>query len=78
VKHDNLNVCILIKTVPVKVYNIVDQLKKINEVKKCYITYGRFDIAAFAEVMAYEKARRLSAKVNELEGVRSTETLVEA
>lgn len=72
-----LNCCILLKTVPTKIYSIVDAIKKIDGVKKCYITYGRFDVVAFIEVSNYDEVRVISTKINELDGVRSTETLVE-
>ena len=73
-----LNGCILLKTVPTKVYRIVEEMKKIEGVRKCFVTYGRFDIVAFIEVSNYEEARKLSTRINELDGVRSTETLIEA
>ncbi|MCX8191173.1 MAG: Lrp/AsnC ligand binding domain-containing protein [Nitrososphaerales archaeon] len=77
-KRKKLSCCILIKTVPTKIYNIVDEVKKIKEVKQCYMTYGRFDVVAFIEVSNYDDVRKVSTSINTLEGIRSTETLVEA
>ena len=68
----------LIKTVPTKVEMILKSMKEMDEVKKAYITYGRFDIVAFVEVQDYHRIRQLSSELNSLDGVRSTETLAEA
>ena len=57
---------------------ILDTVKKIAGVRKVYFTYGRFDIVVFAEVEDYRKLRELTAQINAIEGVRSTETLPEA
>lgn len=73
-----LNGCILIKVVTVKVDEVVKQVKQLKQVKKAYIAYGRFDIIAFIECRNYEEVRRVTAKINNLAAVRSTETLVEA
>jgi len=73
-----LNACILVKTIPTKVDEILESIKKIEHVRKSYIVYGRFDIVAFLEVPDYATIRAITGKINSLEGVRSTETLVEA
>jgi uncharacterized protein with GYD domain len=49
-----------------------------KEVKKAYFTYGRFDMAVFIEVEDYKELRKLTGIINEINGVRSTETLAEA
>ena len=73
-----LNACILLKVVPTRADMILDTVKKIAGVRKAYFAYGRFDIVVFAEVEDYRKLRELTAQINAIEGVRSTETLPEA
>ena len=73
-----LSACILIKAVPTKMDAILKVLKEILNVKKAYFTYGRFDLVAFFEAVDYKAVRAVTVKINSLEGVRSTETLVEA
>jgi len=73
-----LNACILLKVMPTKADPILDAAKKIDNVKKAYFTYGRFDIAIFVEVEDYKELRGVTTRINSMEGVRSTETLAEA
>lgn len=70
--------CILMKVVPVRLTKVLDTLKSIGEVVKCYPVYGRFDIVCFIEAKSNEEIAEISAKINRIDGVRSTETLVEA
>jgi len=73
-----LNACVLIKVVPVKADAILKAINGMPEVKKVYFVYGRFDIVAFLEAVDYKNVREISGKINSIDGVRSTETLVEA
>ncbi|RLG98493.1 hypothetical protein DRO28_02555 [Candidatus Bathyarchaeota archaeon] len=73
-----LNACVLIKVVPTKAESILSKVKAIKGVRKAYFTYGRFDIAAFIEVEDYKSIREITEEINAIDGVRSTETLVEA
>jgi uncharacterized protein with GYD domain len=73
-----LNACILIKVVPVKADFILKAIRGVTEVKKAYFVYGRFDVVAFLEAVDYKNIREISGRVNSIDGVRSTETLVEA
>ena len=73
-----LNACILLKIVPTKAHLILDAVRAIDGIKKAYPTYGRFDIAVFAEVEDYKKLRAITTKINGIDGIRSTETLPEA
>lgn len=73
-----LNACILIKVVPTKADAILKAIKKLEGARKAYFTYGRFDIVAFLEVDGYKALRERTTQINSIEGVRSTETLVEA
>ena len=73
-----LNACILLKIVPIKARDILDQVRDIIGVRKVYPTHGRFDIAVFVEVEDYRELRKVTTKINSVEGIRSTETLPEA
>jgi len=73
-----LNACVLIKVVATKADAILNAIGNVEGVRKAYFTYGRFDIVAFLEVEDYKSLRRTTGEINSFEGVRSTETLVEA
>ena len=69
--------CTLIKAVPTAVDRILNEVKKMSAVKKAYIIYGRWDIVAFIEAPTLDMGK-LSATINSMDGVRSSETLPEA
>jgi len=73
-----LNAVILLKVVPTKSNLILDKVLKMDCVRKAYDTYGRFDITVFVEVKDYQMMVDVTNAINGLEGVRSTETLLEA
>jgi DNA-binding Lrp family transcriptional regulator len=73
-----LNACILIKTVPVETDNVMRAALKLRGVRKSHVSYGRYDLVAFVESNDYSEIRKLTEAINALDGVRSTETLVEA
>jgi len=73
-----LNACVLLKVLPTKADAILSAVKAIKGVRKAYFTYGRFDIVVFLEVENYKQLRDLTSQINEISGVRSTETLAEA
>jgi len=73
-----LNACVLLKVVPTKADIILNAVRDIKGVRKAYFTYGRFDIVVFVEVDDYKQLRELTSLINDLNGVRSTETLAEA
>ena len=73
-----LNACVLLKVVPTKASAILNTLNAIDGVRKAYFTYGRFDIAIFVETEDYKELRRITSQINEIDGLRSTETLAEA
>ncbi|MBS7627340.1 Lrp/AsnC ligand binding domain-containing protein [Candidatus Bathyarchaeota archaeon] len=70
--------CILIKASPVRFNELLEAIRAMKDVRKVYVTYGRFDIVAFVEGVGNDDVARISANINQLEGVRSTETLIEA
>jgi len=73
-----LNACVLLKVMPTKADAILNEVKALRGVRKAYFTYGRFDIAIFLEVQDYKELRKITGQINEISGVRSTETLAEA
>jgi DNA-binding Lrp family transcriptional regulator len=70
-----LEACILIKTIPTRVEEILTSIKAFEEIKKAYIVYGRWDIVAFIEITDYKRLKTLTSEINSINGVRSTETL---
>jgi len=72
-----LNTCILIKTTPLEVDEVLAKTRKVKGVRKAFLGYGRYDIIAFGEAPGYPEMRIISERINEVDGVRSTETLVE-
>ena len=73
-----LNSCILIKTVPTQTDKVVEAAAKLAGVRKAFVSYGRYDLVAFVRSNDYPGIRKLTTSINALDGVRSTETLVEA
>jgi uncharacterized protein with GYD domain len=73
-----LDACVLLKVVPTRATIILNAVRKISGVRKAYFTYGRFDIAVFVETQDYRELRAITAQINGVEGIRSTETLPEA
>lgn len=69
--------CILIKTTPTATDKILGRIANMNGVGKAYAAYGRWDIVAFIEASA-EEIGKITANINSIDGVRSTETLPEA
>ncbi len=72
-----LNTCVLIKTTPLDADDVLEKTRKIKGVRKAFLAYGRYDIVAFGEGNGYPEIRKISELINEINGVRSTETLVE-
>jgi len=73
-----LNACILIKTIPTRTDKVLEAASKLAGVRKAFVSYGRYDLIAFVKSNDYPGIRKLTTLINELDGVRSTETLVEA
>jgi len=73
-----LNACLLIKTKPNLTDEVLSEIRRVKGVRKAYVVYGRFDAVAFVEGSDYPALREMTAKINSIDGVRSTETLAEA
>jgi len=69
--------CILIKAKTKSVFDVVKQLEQMEEVKDAFPVFGRFDVVAFIEVESRDRVVELARKINGLEGVIRTETLLE-
>ncbi|WP_455364413.1 Lrp/AsnC ligand binding domain-containing protein [[Eubacterium] cellulosolvens] len=72
------NACILIKTVPTKLDNTLKRVNQFEGVTKAYVVFGRWDIVSFFEVGDYHQIQSITSKINSIEDVRSTETLLES
>ncbi len=70
-----LNACVLIKTIPTRIAATLAEVKKFKQVRKVYAVYGRWDIVAFMDVSEYRELKEITAQINAMKGVRSTETL---
>jgi len=56
---------------------VLDNIKKVPEVKQAYMVYGVYDIVAKVESESLEELRDVvSRQIRRLEGVRSTVTLI--
>ena len=56
---------------------VVDELRKIANVKEMYVTYGLYDVVAKVEAETLEKLEEVVAsKIRQLENVRSTLTII--
>jgi len=73
-----MEACILARVVPGKASEALEAVKKFPEVKKAYFVFGRYDIVAFVEAPSYEAMTEITAGVNAVDSLKSTETLIEA
>jgi DNA-binding Lrp family transcriptional regulator len=69
---------LLIKVIPTKHREVLKSIKEIRGVNDAFIVYGRFDLVVSIGAINYEEMIRLTAEINKIEGIRSTETLLEA
>jgi uncharacterized protein with GYD domain len=73
-----MQVCILIRVLPGRGFEVLEAVKKLPEVKSAYFVFGRYDIVVFAEASTFEAISTLVIKVNATSGIKSTESLIEA
>jgi DNA-binding Lrp family transcriptional regulator len=73
-----LEACILLKTVPLQTDDVLKKVRSLHGVHKVFVAYGRYDVVAWVRAEAYPEIRKLTGEINSIQGVRSTETLVEA
>lgn len=56
---------------------VLENIKKISEVKASYLVFGVFDIVAMVESDTFEKLREMvTKKIRQLDKVRSTMTMI--
>ncbi|MEM3403419.1 MAG: Lrp/AsnC ligand binding domain-containing protein [Nitrososphaeria archaeon] len=70
--------CLLIKTVPPKCDNLIGEISQVRGVKKVLPVYGRADLVVFMEAIDFDDVLDIIARIHLMDGVRSTETLIEA
>ena len=68
--------CILIWCEAGKHNKVVGELKKLKGVKKAFAVHGRWDVVSEVEVANLRVLGGLALKINGLEAIRATETLV--
>ena len=68
--------CSLITCKSGKFSEVVERLQKINGVKRAFSVHGRWDVVAEIEVKELKDLSELVLKVNEVEGVLASDTLV--
>lgn len=73
-----MGACILIRVLPGKGSEAIEAVKKFPEVKKAYFVFGRYDIVAFVEAPNYKALSKVTAGINAIKDLKSTETLIEA
>jgi len=73
-----MEACILIRVMPGNSSEALKAVKKFPEVKKAYFVFGRFDLVAFVEAPSYEAISKITASINAVDVLKSTETLIEA
>ena len=60
-------------------YKIVDELRKITNVKEACVTYGVYDIIAWVEAESLEKLKEIvTTRIRSIHNVRATLTTVVA
>jgi len=70
--------CLLIKAVPPKCDNLLSEISQVRGVKKTFLVYGRADLVVFMEAIDFDGILDIIARIHLMDGVRSTETLIEA
>ena len=68
--------CTLICCEAEKYKEVVSKVKALKEVKRAFGVHGRWDVVVELEVANIKALGDLALKINELRGVRASETLV--
>jgi DNA-binding Lrp family transcriptional regulator len=68
--------CILIGCKAGRYREIAEKLNEIEGVKEVFSVHGRWDVVAEVEVEDLRELSEVALKINSLEGVRATETLI--
>ncbi len=67
---------ILIDAEPGSIWEIADSILRINGVKKSHAVAGQFDAVAYVEFTKMDDLGAIIEKIQRLEGVRRTQTLI--
>ena len=67
---------ILINSEPMRVWEIAEEVRKIEGVKMAHAVTGQFDVVAYAEFANIDVLRGIIDKLGSLNGVRRTQTAV--
>jgi len=73
-----MNSCVLIRAFAGKIRAVLDEVKKVKNVRKAFVVYGRYDVVAFVEAPDFKAIIGTSRTINTIDGIRSTETSIEA
>jgi len=71
-----LEAYILVNTEPGMIWEVAEAMSKINGVKMAHAVTGQFDVAAFVVFAKVEELGRIIEKVQQIKGVRRTQTLI--
>lgn len=58
--------------------NFLNKLKNISGVRESFIVFGRFDAIALIESESLNKIKEIVLNIQRIEGIKKTETLIEA
>jgi len=72
-----MNGLVLVKTSVGAVEKAIQEAKKIEGVVDAYAVFGRFDMVVLLEAKEFPSLMRTTVRVSSIEGIKSTETLVE-
>ncbi len=73
-----MDACILVRVIPNSGKEVLDDIRRFKEVRKAFLSFGRYDIVVFVEAPHIATILDISTKINAIEGVVSTETFIEA
>ena len=68
--------CTLISCKAGKYNKVISKLKNLDGVKKSFGVHGRWDAVVEIEVMDLKTLGDLALKINELDGIKASETLI--
>ena len=69
--------CVLIRALPGKVKTTLEDAKKVKNVVRAFLVYGRYDIVVFVEAPDFKSLTAASREINAIKGIKTTETAVE-
>lgn len=68
--------CVLINVDNGKVTQVLEKIRKIEDVIDAFECFGRFDIVVLLQANDISELALLTAEINSIDGVEKTETLV--